>query len=83
VIPIGRFFGRITQKGPSKNVSGRTNLRQNCGRIFPEMLEKKAEYLKCLIFCIFPMWNTKKPGIFIDFGTSMVSKIWSHFDEME
>jgi hypothetical protein len=40
VFPTGRFFGCITQKGPSKIVSGRTNLRHNFGRIFPEMAEK-------------------------------------------
>jgi hypothetical protein len=38
--PTGRFYGRITQKGPSKNVNGRTNLRQNFGQIFPETGEK-------------------------------------------
>jgi hypothetical protein len=40
VFPTGRFFGRITQKGPSKNVSGSTKLWQNFGRIFPKMTEK-------------------------------------------
>ncbi len=53
VFPIGRFFGRITQKEPSKNVRGRTNLRQKFGRIFPKMPEKEAEYLKCFVSFIF------------------------------
>jgi hypothetical protein len=30
VLPSGRMFGRITQKGPSKNVSGWTNQQPNC-----------------------------------------------------
>jgi hypothetical protein len=39
-VPTSRFFGHITQKGPSKNVSGCTKLWQNFGRIFPKMTEK-------------------------------------------
>jgi hypothetical protein len=39
-LPTGRFFGRKTQKGPNKNISGRTNLRPNFGRIFPKRAKK-------------------------------------------
>jgi hypothetical protein len=49
VFPTGQFFSHITQKGPSKNVSGRTNLQQNFGRIFPEMAEKGSNIEN---FCI-------------------------------
>jgi hypothetical protein len=83
VFPADRFFGRITQKGPSKNASGRTNLRHNFGRIFPEIARKGAAYLKCFVFCFFFMKH-KKHGIFVlDFGTDMVTKIYSYFDEMK
>ncbi len=59
VFPTGRFFGRITQKEPSKNGSGRTNLRQNLGWIFPEMAEKRTEYLKCYVSLIFSIGSIK------------------------
>jgi hypothetical protein len=52
--PTGRFFGRITQKGLSKNVSGRTNLRQNFSRNFPEMAEKGLNIDNVLFPVFFP-----------------------------
>jgi hypothetical protein len=40
VLPAGRKFGPITQQGPSKKGSGRTNP----GPDFPEMAEKGAKF---------------------------------------
>jgi hypothetical protein len=71
VFPTGRFFGRITQKGPSKNVSGRTNLWQNFGRIFSEMAEKGPN-IKMFCFLNFSHMKPKKHRIFTDFGTGMI-----------
>jgi hypothetical protein len=71
--PTGRFFGCITQKGPSKNVSGRTNLWQNFGLIFPEMA-KKGPNIKMFCFLYFSHMEHKKSRIFTDFCTGMVSK---------
>jgi hypothetical protein len=80
VFPTGHFFGRITQKGPSKNVQGRTNLRQNFGKIFPEMAEKSFKMFCYLYFC---HMKHKKHGIFTYFGTNMVTQIYSYFDEIK
>jgi hypothetical protein len=44
VMPTGRMFGRITQKGPNKKVSGRTHYRPNKGRILPERAAKGTEF---------------------------------------
>jgi hypothetical protein len=43
VLPSGRMFGRITQKGPSKKVSGLTDQRPIWGGIFTERAEKKGQ----------------------------------------
>jgi hypothetical protein len=59
VFPTGRFFGRITEKGPSKNVSGRSNLWQNFGRIFPEMAEKGPNITNVLFLVFFPYETSK------------------------
>ncbi len=80
VFPTGRFFGRITQKGPSKNVSGRTNLWQNFGRIFPEMTEK-GQLFKMFCFLYFSHVKHKKIWNFHRcwYWYCMISKI----DEMK
>jgi hypothetical protein len=52
VFPTGRFFGRKTQKLPKKNISGRTNLRPNFGRILPERAEM-GRILKMFSFLYF------------------------------
>ncbi len=60
-----RFFRRITQKGQSRNVSGRINLQQKLGQIFPEW-PKGGRMLKCFVSSIFP-YET-----FLDFSQILV-----------
>ncbi len=61
MFPTGRFFGRKTQKGSNKNISGRTNLRQNLAG-FSQNGPKRAKYFICFVSFIFPIWKYWKPG---------------------
>jgi hypothetical protein len=42
-LPTGRIFSRITQKGPVKNMCGRTNQQHNFCQIFSKRSRKRAE----------------------------------------
>jgi hypothetical protein len=42
VLPTGRFFGRITQKGPKKSRAD----GQNCGRILADFVQKGPNFIK-------------------------------------
>jgi hypothetical protein len=48
------MFGRITQKGPSKKVSGLTNQRPIWGGIFTERAEKVQNFETALLPLLFP-----------------------------
>ena len=46
LLPTGRMFGRISQIGPNKKWSGRTNLRPNFGRFWTKRIEKGPNFKK-------------------------------------
>jgi hypothetical protein len=65
VLPMGRLFDRISQKGPNKKCSGRTNLRPNFVRFWTKRAEKGAELFPPLLLSnsrevqeIFPLTQT-------------------------
>jgi hypothetical protein len=80
VLPIGRKFGRIFQKGPSKKVSGWTNPWPNLAGILPERAKKgpNFETVNCLYF--FLRNSHEKLDLSQVLGLKLLKK-WFPFDQ--
>jgi hypothetical protein len=81
VLPTGRIFGSITQKGPHKKVIGRTNQRSNWGRIFTERDEKGPNFETALLPLFFPYKLIFFKLDFSQIFTLEWFKNWSNFDK--
>ncbi len=81
VLPTGRMFGRITQKGPSKKDSGLTNQRPILGRYFHWQGRKRAEFWNSFAAFTFPPYEWITKLYFSQIFTLKWFKNWPNFDQ--
>jgi hypothetical protein len=61
VMPTDRLFGRRSQKGPNKKLSGRTILRPNFGRFWTKRAEKGPNFNKIVSLLLSSLFLGKCP----------------------
>jgi hypothetical protein len=81
VFPTGRLFGCKAKKVLNKNISSKTNLWPNLGRIFPERAKRWQNFVM-LCFLHFFQMKALKTWNFHRFWYLYGFKILSYFDKV-